>query len=287
MKHYLSIVILLLLCNSLSAQRYLKDGSFKLEQKPQENRSTQIIVSNTNYGVFSVLLIFTEGTNCDLPISTVCTITGKGVLYTVFPKSPNRGVGFGFNYRYAIGDATKAPEQTFTYRLPVSVPVQALFIDKIDNTPKHIWRFPLTKGDTIFAVRKGQVVEIVNQWSQSDAAKKQNSVVVQHQDGTMAYYNVLEKGSIMVAQGDIVYPDTPLALAGTMDGSNFELSFYLSYLKLADSGDKFEYIDIDPMFLTNEGVLQLSDKGQYQPKTTKELIEKEMSRREIKKMDKK
>ena len=38
-------------------------------------------------------------------------------------------------------------------------------------------------------------------------------MIIEHEDGTLAYYNVLEKNSFMVKVGDIVYPDTPLALS--------------------------------------------------------------------------
>lgn len=120
-----------------------------------------------------------------------------------------------------------------------------------------------------------------------DYVSRENYLLIEHTDGTLARYSVLQKGSLMVKPGDTVYPDTPLALAGTYNGKFYQLRFQLHTIVPADAEsevrdvkDVFRRVYLDPLFLTTEGIVKLASERHCTPVVNDDLIHKEMSKRE-------
>ena len=113
---------------------------------------------------------------------------------------------------------------------------------------------------------------------------------VEHADGTIATYNVLEPGSVCVKLGDTVYPDTPLALVGSFDGTQYRVALTLHYItdRIFAKGNAYSYehafesVFINPVFATAHGNRMLVSQNRYTAVVAPELITKEMTKREMK-----
>jgi len=232
----------------------------------------------------------------------------SGTLFTLKPSDISRGIGFSYDYNWIRGKLQARVDTTFTYLLPLSKGKKALVFNQgydynhyfgAEN-PRN-WKaflFKVSEGDTVFSARKGVVVEVKDGFEPDSTlfySNKSNSIMIEHQDGTLARYNVLKKGSIKVEPGQTVYAHTPIAIAGTYNlGTNSQVSFTVCYLiedKLDNSGHKtmktnknyFSYID--PVFHTTDGDVCLKSNQTYTADLNKEIITKELSKSERKKME--
>ena len=247
------------------------------------------------------------------------TIKGYGgQLVTLQPDNSKSSIGFSYSYRTLRGNVDAKPDTAFKYVLPFknnrSVKVRDLsYLGKRfgDSEPKN-WRsfqFLAQPNDTVYAIRKGLVVSITdNAKADSDKRKeygyrnKSNRMIIEHEDGTLASYSVLKKGSFMVNIGDTVYPSAPLAIAGSYDkkeNSQLRLSIYYldDIVKDLDFDEKSKerfgsrthiYAYVNPMFLVNENnFLNLEKNETYKAICSDDIIEEEMSKREKKRWLKK
>ena len=148
------------------------------------------------------------------------------------------------------------------------------------------------------AARKGTVVEVHDGAAQLESHlsasyhSDNNNVLIEHPDGTLCNYSVLEAGSIQVREGDIVYPGTPIARAGSYNEGTAETQVrMLIYfpdekpnVTSPNTETFFEWVYYNPHFATAEGTCQLQDGRSYQAVSSPELVQAEMTKREIKQM---
>ena len=231
-----------------------------------------------------------------------------GSLFTIKPNDPQRSIAYSYDYSWIRGKLMSKIDTGFIYLLPVSkgnaVKVfnhSYLYTQYFGANQPRNWKsfqFNVSEGDTVFSARKGLVVE-VNDGFEPDTAffysSKSNSILVEHEDGTLARYSVLKKGSITVKSGQTVFAHVPMAVAGTYNLSgNSQISFSVCYLtedKLDNSGHttiktiKHYYSFVDPIFHTSEGDIHLKANQNYTADFNYELITKELSKREKKLME--
>ena len=108
-----------------------------------------------------------------------------------------------------------------------------------------------------------------------------------HDDGTTAeYYLGIGKDKFLVHEGDIVYPDTPIAIAGSFDRKDGGFFFAVSYPVLTDE-KAMPWIQryFNPVFATTEGEKRLADSTVNVAKVDYGLITREMKGREKKKYE--
>ncbi|GGD47537.1 hypothetical protein [Muriicola marianensis] len=242
------------------------------------------------------------------------TVSGRsGNLFTLKPINEKMGINFRFSYGYLRGEYNPKPDFDFVYALPFRNGKE-IKVDELSNiresagaAKKGNWKaFQFTtssRTDSVFVARKGLVVEVVEDmnrdYNQEYSFKQEaNYVIIEHRDGTLARYGVLEKNSVVPEVGDEVFPGDFLAMAGTYDKlENKQLRFYVYYLNKVDKvvlnnprtvadGNVF-YSYVNPVFLTAEGLSKLK-KGDFATAAiSEELITQEMSKREKKKRAKK
>mgnify|MGYP003623678400 FL=1 len=95
----------------------------------------------------------------------------------------------------------------------------------------------------------------------------------------------------MVKEWDIVYPGTPLALAGTYDNKTFQVRVHVAYyiydksINAATVQEVKENVVrcyIEPVFATTQGDLRPVMGEQYTAVETEAMVTKEMDRKELK-----
>jgi len=232
----------------------------------------------------------------------------SGSLFTIKPNDPQRSVVYSYDYTWIRGKLMSKVDTGFIYLLPVSkgntVKVfnhSFLYTQYFGANQPRKWKsfqFNVGEGDTAFSARKGLVVE-VNDGFEPDTAyfysSKSNSILIEHEDGTLARYSVLKKGSIMVKPGQTVFAHAPIAVAGTYNlAGNSQISFSICYLtedKLDNSDHttiktiKNYYSYVDPIFHTSEGDMHLKANRNYIADFNAGHITFELSKREKKKFE--
>ena len=82
----------------------------------------------------------------------------------------------------------------------------------------RMWEFAMERNEPVFAIRKGTVIHVEGYDAENGQAGG-GTIIVEHADGTQARYASLRSGSALVAPGDTIFPDTPIALAGELRSS--------------------------------------------------------------------
>ena len=235
-----------------------------------ENNSVDFILENkTRPGTLTVFLTLRDLQNCN---------TASGTL----------------------GPVDKEPDTAFVYRMPTTVrwPVRVSrgvsVYDRFRKEKKGALglHFEMEKGDTVYAMRRGTVVEVGIPEREPDApavsfTSESPDLLVEQPDGTLAWYICLDGDNVLVEVGDEVLPGTPLALAGSYDGERYKVSvqtFWWESNPDPKERERKPFIrkHFFPQFVTEEGVVCV-EKGVYRPVETEELVIREMNRKELKK----
>ena len=161
-----------------------------------------------------------------------------------------------------------------TVRWPVRVSRGVSVYDRFLKEKKGALglHFEMEKGDTVYAMRRGTVVEVGIPEREPDAP---------------AVSFTSESPDLLVEVGDEVLPGTPLALAGSYDGERYKVSvqtFWWESNPDPKERERKPFIrkHFFPQFVTEEGVVCV-EKGVYRPVETEELVIREMNRKELKK----
>jgi len=285
-----------------------KEKTLTITSERNDDRSVTFFYEKSDPGDLVVYLQFTDMQNSH-GSNVFKTISGSsGVFHTLHPINPDKSIRYSYKYRYTRGKIDAKPDKEFVYTLPFKKGVKARvrklsninerYLNRKVNDSWKAYQFLFKKADTVCAIRKGIVVKIKD--GNSDYKKgtsyssRNNSILIQHEDGSYALYGVLQKGSMMVNIGDKVYPQTPIAIAGNYDNEEKKevrlLVSYVpdpSYLKKNNKKETqkniIKKIYIDPVFYFEEGPRRLEAKMSYVSSCSKEIIEKEMKKRERKK----
>lgn len=268
-----------------------------------ENNSVDFILENkTRPGTLTVFLTLRDLQNCNTASGTFryeTRYTGTRLL-SLRPADDTRGVRYGYSYRFFLGPVDKQPDTAFVYRMPTTVrwPVRVSrgvsVYDRFRKEKKGALglHFEMEKGDTVYAMRRGTVVEVGIPEREPDApavsfTSESPDLLVEQPDGTLAWYICLDGDNVLVEVGDEVLPGTPLALAGSYDGERYKVSvqtFWWESNPDPKERERKPFIrkHFFPQFVTEEGVVCV-EKGVYRPVETEELVIREMNRKELKK----
>lgn len=214
-----------------------------------------------------------------------------------------------FEVAWIPGEVNGKIQEDFVYRLPFEEGMQnSVRIHK--HTPKTeksnripteriSYIFSVSEGDDVYAMRKGVVASIEDtEWYlegflNNQVLRKANKlIVVEHRDGTSASYVGILDGTVEVKAGETVYPDTILGKAGTLNDEEYEIIVRINYLKAPIIRDMLDIKNVklhnlDPCFLTGEGIVRIANGMEFECVVTDELVEEEMTRREQRKRNKK
>lgn len=281
-----------------------------------DDKSIDFNYAKSTPGSIYVILKFKQLTNTTSEIIKK-TISGYGgPLTTLLPNNLNESIGFSYSYRILSGNIDAKPDYNFKYILPfkterrIKVRNLSYLGKKFGGSEPKNWRslqFLTKPNDTVYAVRKGIVVSVKDGFKSETGVKeynyknKSNYLIIEHEDGTRARYGVLKNNKIMVKVGDEVYPSAPIAIAGSYDNEdNSQLRLTIYYLdknvKTLDFDEKKKetlgsrthlYAYIDPLFIVNsDEAIKLKPNETYTAFCNNEVIEEEMTKRELKKWKK-
>ena len=275
--------------------------------KNQDN-SVSFYYKKTVPGSYLVQIYFEELTNTRAANSETKVLKNRsGQLLILKPESAENQIGFRFSYRYYKGDINSRVKLNFPYILPFKkgkavIPTELYSVENVhfnSELPKN-WKaysFDFTEEQMVKAIRKGVVVEIKNSYTADTLIKidyysKQNSITIEHKDGTVARYQGFDKNKIKVKLGEIVYPQSELGGLAKYDSRNLYRLYLTVYyyatikgksLQKINSTDDYEASYLTPNFYQNKDIVQVQSGVEYIVQYDEKTLFKEMKRREIKK----
>jgi murein DD-endopeptidase MepM/ murein hydrolase activator NlpD len=199
------------------AQAGLSKYPFRIESV-KSPRAFELVAYNDGYATITVhLTIYGENIASDIawPVTRAVPARSSVSIGRLFPDDPKKDTRFGYTKSIQFGDfsSTHAP---VSYRLPYmdgsSFHVSQAYGDPLTTHVGHASQyaidFAMPEGTPIAAARDGVVIDVTLEFEAGgmyqDLKDKANSVVIEHDDGTIAHYAHLAKRDANVRVGQRV-----------------------------------------------------------------------------------
>lgn len=232
----------------------------------------------------------------------------SGFLFHLKPIKPEKKIKFICEPYFVKGNPKPDIDKNFKYLLPFKKgkniaisTIMTLMGDLTEgnnNYGNYINYSSSPQSETIHAMRKGIVIDIVNQYDFDPKSfdifyEKRNFIIIEHEDGTLASYSGFKKDAIWVKIGQTVLPTDYLGYLEKSVDNWYHLFFDIYYKAYTKDvfPDKKEDLNkripkkINPFFYTNEGLIALDDKiyesQNYIVATPEEIINQEFTKKEL------
>ncbi len=299
---YFSILLTFISLASIAQSRLIE-----ITTKRNNDNTVDFFYEKKVTGSHYVDVSFSQLTNCTF-YGYQGTVKGpSGKLFTLKPIRSSEGIGYGFQYRYGRGVYHTKIDPAFVYLLPFKEgkrlearEMTTLDHEILDKEQPDSWKaymFSSEAGDTVYSMRKGIVVELINEFEKDVTRnytfkRNVNYLIIEHKDGTLCKYSGFAKDGFLVSEGDMILPHMPL---GTLEQYNKEGEAQLRLVVFYFDDDKYNelskvqnqnqnyYSYVFPQFHTKSGDLSLIDGKTYEVEVSNEVISSEMTKREKKK----
>lgn len=254
-----------------------------------------------DYGTYTLVMSFTDlrGFKSTYGHQAIINLTSPSShsIYKLIRIEGQSNPYYSYSYTYYRGKYNAKPDVDFPYLLPVKAK-KRVGVSLFENIEAKLGKsvndkilgatFRYTGIDTVYAIRSGQVVHIEN--SKRDEIKPEGGVVyydkssrtvleVEHKDGTIARYVCITSGKSLLEPGDRIIAGQPVAFF-TQDNDNQRMGIYIFHL-----GKDLKYKVFIPKFYTNNGLITLEYGREYIGAFTKEIVEKELTKKEKKSLN--
>ena len=219
-----------------------------------EKRDGQFVVVARNEGPSTIsahatLTAENTASNKIWPIDVVVAPYSSQDIAVVWALIPHRASKFSYTTSYQFGDMTAVHDPHAVYRLPFEEG-RAFRIDQAfggvltthaNSDTQYAVDINMPEGTPVVAARSGIVVDatFTNSIGADDPAliDKANTVIIMHDDGTLAEYAHLAQTPVLVARGQRVEAGATIAHSGnTGYSSGAHLHFAVSRPALSDAG---------------------------------------------------
>lgn len=295
-----------------SSQIYEKPVEVKFERSPGRNEVVMYCF-NHSPARYSIFIEFPLLINLRVSRAYPYHFTlepGTNRLLSVSPIEARRSIKYRFRISYRKGCVDPKPDEGFLYLLPfaegkssfVNTSSHMQVEDEEDKvvTSRNLF-FQMEDGDTIYAARRGVVIELEQRNAFTHEVKlffpgaPSNYIEIEHPDCTYARYSRIRQDGALVKPGDHVEAGDPIGIIRcASDGAVCDLMFQVYYTNLIprDRFNREEKQDkswhfIRPDFYTRDHEGSLSDGSTYESEHPLRIITQEMSRREVKRWMKK
>ena len=232
----------------------------------------------------------------------------SGFLFRLKPQKPEKKIKFICEPYFIKGNPKPDIDSNFKYLLPfkkgktIAVTTTMSLMSNLTEGNSCYVSFTTfsssPKSETIHAMRKGIVIEVVNGYdfdpeSFDIFAEKRNSIIIEHEDGTLARYSGFKKDAILVKIGQTVLPTEYLGHLEKSVVNWYHLFFeiyYNAYVKDVFPDKKKNLNqriskELNPFFHTNKGLIALHDKlydpQDYTVETPEAIICQEFTKEEL------
>jgi hypothetical protein len=291
---------------SLSAFSQVGVRPVTVEVRENFNDEPVFYAINTTNTPYTISFYFSNLRNV-VPVQNPYQVTsypGQSKLLTLersrgFQDNPDPASQVSYNYEfyYGIGCHDTEVNENIDYALPVgfglntSIDNLSYIGELTDNeAPEDFYglSFSASRGDTIYASRRGTVGEVDQEFDDGELNKlfssKTNSITILHEDCTFGTYNSIQQGSAFVKTGQQVEVGDPIALvAQKEDAENEGFRFLLTYRnpKYEQKGDQEYWKYAIPRYkIGHHSAMQLEPGFSYTSMYFSNIITQEMNDRE-------
>lgn len=255
--------------------------------------------NSKKYGTYTLTMKFTELRGYRASMGDIKIVIRQGSNNSIYRLTyeGNSSTYYRYSYTYYRGKYNSKPDINYPYLLPAATS-KSLGIARLENIKHNFGKnntdsilgivFNYKGIDTVCAIRSGQVVQI--DYSQKERTNSdqefvyydkssQNIITVEHADGSIARYVCITAVDLLPKEGDRVIAGQPIAIFKTGEIQN-RMGLHLFYLD-----NELKNKTIFPDYYTEEGLIPLEFGKRYQSASTKEIIEKELTKKEKKKLN--
>lgn len=260
-------------------------------------------------GSYLVILEFSNlsNTRAQRRVSKILKNNSGSLFLKLKPINDENSIGFQYRTMYFKGDVNSKVNEDYPYILPFNkgdkiTPRDLYSIENryLNEEVPEGWKsysFTFNEKKEIKAIRKGIVTEIKDTYTpdysiEASFYSEQNSISIEHIDGTVATYKGFDKNTIQLKEGETVYPQTTLGQLVKYD----KRDIYRLYLTLysyttkdgislfnLNSSDDYGITYLTPKFYIGNSLEILKDNNEYLVDFDEKTQFKEMRKKEIKK----
>jgi hypothetical protein len=286
---------------------FSQNQNITINRKVNSDQSIDLYYEKKLPGSYYVSLEFSNVTNSDVTNYNTVISGYSGHLLTLKPLDNKNGISYSLRYYSIIGEPNPKVDKDFQYILPFKNGKKVKIYEADNVSEKYFesekpenWKSYIINSktpDTLFSMRKGIVVRLVNDFEADTTivksfTTKRNSVLIEHSDGTFAKYDGFKKNKIFVKLGQIVYPQTQLGVLDVFNKNSYRASFSIYFLSDKNLSSmayqsfknyKSKYEFVTPYFLTQEGLITVESKKEYTSLCNESVLFQEFTRSEKKK----
>ena len=260
-------------------------------------------------GSYLVILEFSNllNTRAQRRVSKILKNNSGSLFLKLKPINDENSIGFQYQTMYFKGSVNSKVNEDYPYILPFNkgdkiIPRDLYSIENryLNEEVPEGWKsysFTFNEKKEVKAIRKGIVIEIKGTYTpdysiEASFYSEQNSISIEHIDGTVATYKGFDKNTIQLKEGDVVYPQTALGQLVKYDNRDM----YRLYLTLysyttkdnislfnLNSSDDYGITYLTPKFYVRNSLEILKDNNEYLVDFDEKTQFKEMRKKEIKK----
>ncbi|SMO84825.1 M23 family metallopeptidase [Gracilimonas mengyeensis] len=299
LKPLTALIAFLFLATNLPAQ-HIPGPDVILTREYNSDNEPIIYAVNRSSSPYTVSVTFSRLQNTTPPTPNPYVATAKPgrTRLVTLRKSfrSNRPVRYHYKWRFKLGCKDTEPDTDIEYLLPIAEgdTTQTFKIDYIGNLIGQqsedfkAYGFGINKGDTVYAVRRGRVGRMVDEFDNSDLDKyytdQYNFLHIAHEDCTFGVYRHLKKGSFLVDPGDEVEAGDPIAVVASpkqSDLGRFRLLVMYRNPEYEEGSEADYWNFVVPEFRTATGeMITLEPNKRYVATHPRDLIFQEMNWRE-------
>ena len=260
-------------------------------------------------GSYLVILEFSNlsNTRAQRRVSKILKNNSGSLFLKLKPINDENSIGFQYRTMYFKGSVNSKVNEDYPYILPFNkghkiTPRDLYSIENryLNEEVPEGWKsysFTFNEKKEVKAIRKGIVIEIKDTYTpdysiEASFYSEQNSISIEHIDGTVATYKGFDKNTIHLKEGETVYPQTTLGQLVKYD----KRDIYRLYLTLysyttkdnislfsLNSSDDYGITYLTPKFYVRNSQEILKDNIPYIVDFDEKTQFKEMRKKEIKK----
>ena len=260
-------------------------------------------------GSYLVILEFSNlsNTRAQRRVSKILKNNSGSLFLKLKPINDENSIGFQYRTMYFKGSVNSKVNEDYPYILPFNkgdkiTPRDLYSIENryLNEEVPEGWKsysFTFNEKKEVKAIRKGIVIEIKDTYTpdysiEASFYSEQNSISIEHIDGTVATYKGFDKNTIQLKEGETVYPQTTLGQLVKYD----KREIYRLYLTLysyttkdnislfsLNSSDDYGITYLTPKFYVRNSQEILKDNIPYIVDFDEKTQFKEMRKKEIKK----
>ena len=260
-------------------------------------------------GSYLVILEFSNlsNTRAQRRVSKILKNNSGSLFLKLKPINDENSIGFQYRTMFFKGSVNSKVNEDYPYILPFNkgdkiTPRDLYSIENryLNEEVPEGWKsysFTFNEKKVVKAIRKGIVIEIKDTYTpdysiEASFYSEQNSISIEHIDGTVATYKGFDKNTIQLKEGETVYPQTTLGQLVKYD----KRDIYRLYLTLysyttkdnislfsLNSSDDYGITYLTPKFYVRNSQEILKDNIPYIVDFDEKTQFKEMRKKEIKK----